>query len=416
VADWHLWLPPALSKQRFRIYVAGHTVSVIGGWIQQVAISWLVYRLTDSIFLLGLTGFLLNIFYLLLGAVAGIAADRLPRLSMLIVIDVFLAAMALLLAVLAGVGVTAIGPYLVIATLIGIANAFEMPTRQTLLKDIVEDRVLITSAIAMSALIFNIGRLIGPAIAGGLLIYVSEAWCFAINAATYAAIIAALLAMRLPWAAPKPSATIAPQGFRASLNVLASFPAVRYLLPTVTAIGFLATPYVPLMPSIAAHFFDGQASTVGLLMSAAGLGALVSSSYLALQPGYSRQVRMVTTAPLAVGVILAVFAWSRYFALSVLLLAALGGAILLAVNATNALLQQSVPDHWRGRVIGVYGMSFAGTAPIGGLITGWLADQIGLTATLTLNGLLIIAAGLAGRWRLHNHPEALRGLMKSLVR
>ena len=416
MADWHLWLPPALTKRRFRLYVAGHTVSVIGGWIQQVAISWLVYRLTGSIFLLGLTGFLLNIFYLLLGALAGIAADRLPRLPMLIAIDVFLAAMAVLLALMAGTGVATIGAYLAVATLIGIANAFEMPTRQTLLKDIVEDRVLITSAIAVSAMVFNVGRLVGPAIAGLLLIYVSEAWCFAINAASYAAIIAALLAMRLPSASAAPSAVIAPQGFRASLGVLASFPAVRYLLPTVVAVGLFATPYVPLMPSIAVHFFDGQSSTVGLLMSAAGLGALASSSYLALQPGYSRQLRMVTAAPLAVGLILAIFAWSRYLSLSLVLLAALGGAILLAVNATNALLQQSVPDHWRGRVIGVYSMSFAGTAPIGGLVTGWLADQIGLTATLTLNGMLIVAAGLLGRWRLHNHPEALRGLMKSLVR
>jgi MFS family permease len=416
VADWHLWLPPALAKRRFRLYVAGHTVSVVGGWIQQVAISWLVYRLTGSIFLLGLTGFLLNIFYLLLGAVAGVAADRVPKLPMLIAIDVFLAAMAVLLALMAATGVAAIGHYLAIATLIGIANAFEMPTRQTLIKDIVEDRRLITSAVAVSAMVFNIGRLIGPAIAGLLLIYVSEAWCFALNALSYAAIIAALLAMRLPWAPAAASAVVTPQGFRASVAVLASFPAVRYLLPTVVAVGLFATPYVPLMPSIAVRFFDGQSSTVGLLMSAAGLGALISSTYLALQPGYSRQLRMVTAAPLAVGLILAGFAWSRSLAFSLLLLAALGGAILIAVNATNALLQQSVPDHWRGRVIGVYSMAFAGTAPLGGLFTGWLADQIGLTATLTLNGFLILAAGLLGRWRLHNHPEALRGLMRSLVR
>jgi MFS family permease len=416
VADWHLWLPPALAKRRFRLYVAGHTVSVIGGWIQQVAISWLVYRLTGSIFLLGLTGFLLNIFYLLLGALGGLAADRVPKLPMLIAIDVFLAAMAVLLALMAAAGVTAIGPYLALATLIGIANAFEMPTRQTLIKDIVEDRRLITSAVAVSAMVFNIGRLIGPAIAGVLLIYVSEAWCFALNALSYAAIIAALLAMRLPWTPAAASAVVAPQGFRASVAVLASFPAVRYLLPTVVAVGLFATPYVPLMPSIAVRFFDGQSSTVGLLMSAAGLGALMSSTYLALQPGYSRQLRMVTAAPLAVGLILAAFAWSRYLPLSLLLLAALGGTILVAVNATNALLQQSVPDHWRGRVIGVYSMSFAGTAPVGGLFTGWLADIIGLTAALTLNGLLIVAAGLLGRWRLHNHPEALRGLMRSLVR
>jgi MFS family permease len=324
--------------------------------------------------------------------------------------------MSLLLALMAAAGVTAIGPYLAVATLIGIANAFEMPTRQTLLKDIVEDRRLITSAIAMSAMVFNVGRLVGPAIAGLLLIYVSEAWCFAINAATYGAIIAALMAMRLPWRTATASAVVVPLGFRASLGVLASFPAVRYLLPTVAAVGLLATPYVPLMPSIAVHFFAGGSATVGLLMSAAGLGALASSTYLALQPGYGRQLRMVTAAPLAVGAILALFAWSRHLALSLLLLAGLGAAILIAVNAANALLQQSVPEHWRGRVIGVYSMAFAGTAPVGGLLTGWLADRIGLTATLTLNGVLIVAAGLVGRWRLHTHPEALRGLMKSLVR
>ena len=416
MADWHLWLPPALTKRRYRLYVSGHTVSVIGGWIQQVALSWLVYRLTGSIFLLGLTGFLLNIFYLFLGALAGIAADRFPRLKMLIAIDLFLATMAVLLAIMAATHVKAVGVYLFIAALIGVGNALEMPTRQTLLKDIVEDRLLITSAIAVSAMVFNVGRMVGPAIAGVLLIYVSEAWCFAINAASYAAIIAALLALRLPAVPAAASAIITPQGFRASLSVLASFPAVRYLLPTVVAVGLFATPYIPLMPSIAVRFFDGKSSTVGLLISAAGLGALGCATYLALQPGYSRQLRLVSAAPLAVGLLLAVFAWSRILSLSFLLLMALGGAILLSVNTTNALLQQSVPEHWRGRVIGVYSMAFAGTAPIGGLATGWLADQIGLTATLTLNGCLIVAAGLAGRWRLHTHPEALRGLMKSLAR
>ena len=201
MADWQLWLPPALTKPRFRLYVAGHSVSVIGGWIQQVALSWLVFRLTGSIFLLGLTGFLLNIFYLLLGPLAGLAADRLPRLPALIAIDLVLAALAVLLAVMGLAGVTDIAAYLAIAALIGIANAFEMPMRQTLLKEMVEERTLMTSAIAMSALVFNLGRMVGPAIGGVLLVYVQEAWCFAINALSYGAIIAALLAMRLP---PRP--------------------------------------------------------------------------------------------------------------------------------------------------------------------------------------------------------------------
>ena len=213
MADWHLWLPPALTKPRFRIYVAGHSVSVIGGWIQQVALSWLVFRLTGSIFLLGLAGFLLNIFYLLLGPLAGLAADRLPRLPALIAIDLVLAALAVLLAIMGLAGVTEIDAYLAIATLIGIANAFEMPMRQTLLKEMVEERTLMTSAIAMSALVFNLGRMVGPAIAGVLLVYVQEAWCFAINALSYGAIIGALIAMRLP---PRPAASPAGVSPRAS--------------------------------------------------------------------------------------------------------------------------------------------------------------------------------------------------------
>jgi MFS family permease len=416
VADWHLWLPPALAKPRFRLYVAGHTVTVIGSWIQQVALAWLVFRLTGSSFLLGLTGFLLNIFYLLLGPVAGLAADRLPRLRVLIGIDLTLAALSAVLAVMSAKAVAGIAIYLLLATLIGLCNAFEMPMRQTLIREIVGERALIPSAIGVSALVFNVGRIVGPAIAGLMLVYVSEAWCFAANALSYGAIIAALLAMRLPSASQRAPAALSSQGLIEGLAVLTAFPAVRYLLPTVVAVGLFATPYVPLMPSLVSEFFDGQSSTVGLLMAASGIGAVASSTYLALQPTYGRQVRLVAVAPLGVGLLLATLAWSRLLPLSCLLLAAMGASILIAVNTTNGLLQQSVPDAWRGRVIGVYAMAFAGTAPIGGLVAGWLAEHIGLRATLTLNGLLIIAAGLLGRWRLHNHPEALRGLMRSLVR
>ena len=416
MANWHLWLPPALTKPRFRLYTAGHLVSVIGGWIQQVALAWLVYRLTQSTFLLGLTGFLLNIFYLLLGPAAGIVADRLPRLPTLIVIDVVLATLSVCLAAMGVLGVEDINAYLAVAALIGIANAFEMPVRQTLIKDIVEDRNLIPSALGMSAMIFNVGRMVGPSIAGVLLVHVTEAWCFVLNALSYAAIIGALLAMRLPRVSAPTAIGGHPAGLRANLAVLLSFPAVRFLLPTVVAIGLFATPYVPLMPSIVTHFFDGQSSTLGMLMSAAGVGAFAAATYLSLQPGYGRQIRLVSLSPLAVGLVLLAFAWARFLPLSMLLLAGLGASALIAVNATNALLQQSVPDAWRGRVIALYSMSFAGTAPIGGLLAGTLAERVGLTATLTLNGALIVAAGLFGRWRLHNHPEALRGLMRSLHR
>ena len=417
LSDWQLWLPPALGKPRFRLYIAGHLISVIGGWIQQVAVAWLVFRLTNSALLLGLAGFLLNIFFLLLGPLGGLAADRLPRLRTLIVIDILLAVFSALLMGMAAAGVTNVAAYLAIASLIGIANAFEMPVRQTLIRLIVEDRALVTSALGMSAMVFNVGRMVGPAIAGIVLAYLSEAWCFAINALSYARHHRGA-AGHAPTgrARSRRFVVCSPADFCSEPTHLFAFPAVRYLLPICVALGLLATPYVPLMPSIVSHFFDGQSATLGLLMSSAGIGALASATYLSLQPGYGRQIRLMTIAPFVVGSALALFAWSRTLPLSLLLLAVLGGAALLGVNATNAMLQQSVPDAWRGRVIGLYSMSFAGTAPIGGLIAGFLAERIGLSVTLTINGVLIIAAGFASRWRLHNHPEALRGLMRSLMR
>jgi MFS family permease len=414
VSHWQLWLPPALTKPRFRLYVAGHAVSVIGSWFQQVALSWLVYRLTGSVFLLGLTGFLLNISYLLLGAVAGAIVDRLPRALFLIAINLVLAGLSACLTVLAGLGASDIRFYLCLATLIGVVNAFEMPVRQTLFKDIIEDKALLSSAIAVSAMVFNVGRIVGPALAGLLLQYVSEAGCFAVNTVSYTGIILALIAMRLPTPPVAGSVQLNRPGFVDGLSAVITLPAVRYLIPTMVATGLFATPYLHLMPSIVVNFFDGKSSTLGLLMAASGIGALSTAAYLSLQIGYSRQLRLVTLAPLAVGIALFGFAWSRTLALSMLTLAVLGGSIMLTSNSTNVLLQQSVTDEWRGRVIGIYTMSFAGTAPLGNLLAGVVADRIGVTATLTCNALLILLAASAARWRLTHDRHAIRDLRRAL--
>ncbi|MGE0767741.1 MAG: MFS transporter, partial [Hyphomicrobiaceae bacterium] len=192
------FLPPAFTKPRFRLFAAGQAMSVLGSWIQQVALSWLVYRLTGSIFLLGFTGFLLQISHLFIAPVAGFLIDRLPRAALLIAINGWLAAMAALLAALALTGVEAIWLYLTLAVLIGIGNACEAPTRQSLLGAIIEDRALLPSAIGVNSALFNGGRMIGPAIAGVLLTRFSEGVCFLINALSFVGIIGALIAMRLP--------------------------------------------------------------------------------------------------------------------------------------------------------------------------------------------------------------------------
>ena len=415
MADWHLWLPPALAKPRFRLYAAGHTVAVIGAWIQQVAISWLVFRLSGSVLLLGITGFLLNIFYLLLGPVGGLAADYFPRVKFLIAIDLFLAACAALLALMTAAGVTSIPAYLLIATLIGAANAFEMPVRQTLMRDIVEERALVTSALGRerhgvqrrppdraghcrAGARLSLGSLVLPAQRAELCRHHRRL-----------ARHAPAVASTTPQRHGRRSAglcRLARRHPRVSRRALSAADGgrhrpLRHALRAADAVDRRRLLRWPLLHPRPAHELGG------------GGRACRGRS---LQPGYGRQLRLQTAAPLAVGIALALFAWSRMLPVSALLLAVMGGAAMLGVNATNAMLQQSVPDEWRGRVVGIYSMSFAGTAPIGGLLSGWLAERIGLAPTLTLNGLIIVAVGLLGRWRLHTHPEALRGIMRGLSR
>jgi MFS family permease len=410
VAGFLRYLPPALAKPRMRLYAIGHGISVLGGWIQQVALSWLVFRLSGSVFLLGLSGFIQTIPFLLFGPVTGLVVDRLPRMKLLIAIDAALAVCALALAALSAGGVTDVRLYMVIAAVAGTLNAFEMPTRQSLLSEIVDDRSLMPSALALSATLFNSGRMIGPAIAGVMLTYVPETWCFLLNAFSYAAIIAALLAMRLS-AKPRAAAGAeAQQGVVSSFRYLTGLPPVRFLLPVVISVGLFAVPYIHLMPSIASTFFGGKSGTVGALLSMSGVGAVLAAGFLAMQKTSAVQVRAIGFAPTVLGLALIAVASARLLPLGLGLMAVMGASIVICANATNILLQQSVPDAWRGRVIGLYAMAFQGMAPIGNLLTGAVADRIGLGPTLTVNGLIILGVALVTRWRFRQQPAVLAGL------
>ena len=409
------FLPPAFSKPRFRLFSAGQALSVLGSWIQQVALSWLVYRITGSVFLLGFTGFLLQISHLFIAPVAGFLIDRLPRAILLVAINAWLALMAAILAALALTGVETISLYLTLAVLIGIGNACEAPTRQSLLGAIVEDRALLPSAIGVNSALFNSGRMIGPAIAGVLLTRFSEGVCFLINALSFIGIIGALIAMRLPETQAL-SLRAAHGGFavRATLDRLASIPVARYLLPSASAIALCALPLNQLMPSIAVDFFEGDAGLVGTMLSASGLGALMAALFIAMQRNHHMQFRLVQIAPLVAGTALMVFSQSRSLWVSLPLLSVVGAFVLSTSVSTNTLLQQSVDDDWRGRVIGLYFTFFLGMAPLGNLLSGWLASHIGLATTLFMNGLVIAAAGLLAQLRLSRNGarDALKESVK----
>ena len=409
------FLPPAFSKPRFRLFAAGQALSVLGSWIQQVALSWLVYRITGSVFLLGVTGFLLQISHLFIAPVAGFLIDRLPRAMLLMAINGWLAVLAALLAVFALTGVETIWLYLVLAVLIGIGNACEAPTRQSLLGAIVEDRALLPSAIGVNSALFNGGRMIGPAIAGVLLTRCSEGVCFAINALSFIGIIGALIAMRLP-ETQSLSLRSAPGGFevRATLQRLASIPVARYLLPSASAIALCALPLNQLMPSIAVDLFHGDAGLVGTMLSASGLGALVAALFIAMQRNHAMQFRLVQIAPILAGTALMAFSQMRSLWVALPLLAVVGAFVLSTSVSTNTLLQQSVGDDWRGRVIGLYFTFFLGIAPLGNLMSGWLASHAGMTATLFINGFIVASAGLIAQLRLHR--DSARQTLKDSVK
>jgi MFS family permease len=406
-------IPPALQKPRFRLFALGQVISILGSWVQQVALAWLVYRLTHSVFLLGLTGFMLQIPHLLIAPMAGLVVDRLPRVRLLIAVNVTLSFLALGLAALAFQEAPDVRLLIAVAFLVGIANACESPTRQSLVGAIVEDRTLLPSAIGFNSVIFNTGRLIGPAIAGVLLLRVPEAWCFLLNAVTFYAVIAALIAMRLPDTPPTAPSGARPR-FRESVARLAELPVARYLMPSASAVALFALPLTQLMPSIVVAFFGGDQGTVGLCMSASGFGALTSALFLAWQRGNHLQLALVRIAPLAGGCAMVLFSQSRTLWLSLPLLSLISACSLATSASTNTLLQQSVDDAWRGRVIGFYIMFFIGIAPLGNLLAGTIAARIGLTPMLVLNGCMIALAAIVAEMRLRANPGALSHMRESL--
>lgn len=410
------FVPPAMQKPRFRLFAAGQVVSVLGTWIQQVALGWLVWRLSGSVFLLGLTGFVMQIPHLFIAPFAGVVVDRLPRVKLLVTINLALSVIASLLAWLAFQPAPDVRLLLAVALLAGIANAFESPTRQALLGAIVEDRALLPSAIGFNSVVFNSGRLVGPSIAGLLLLRVPEAWCFVLNALSFFAVITALVAMRLPDVPQAARAQAAAAPFRETMARLAALPVVRYLLPNASAVALFSLPLTHLMPSVAASFLGGGQGTVGLCISALGLGALTTAAFLSLQRGHARQLRMVQLAPLFGGAALVAFSLSRSLPVSLALLVVIGASSLATSASTNTLLQQSVDDAWRGRAIGLYFMCFIGMAPIGNLLVGALASHIGLAPTLALCGTVVALAAVATQARLAADPSAMSRLVESLRR
>ena len=404
----------ALRHANFRRYFTGQSLSLIGTWMQQVAMGWLTYRLSGSAWLLGVVAFCANIFILLLGPFAGVLADRVDRVRALYLTQTLLALQATTLAVLTWFGWVEIWHLIALATFAGVVAAFDVPLRQTLYVSLVDDRSVLPNAIALNSFMVNAARVIGPALAGALLALATEAVCFALNAFSFVAVLLALHRVQWPKTVPSTSRGGFVDNWNEGARYAFGFAPIRSVLLVIAAAAWTISPYSSLMPIYAKDIYGGGPQTLGWLLSAAGAGALASTFYLAGRDTIVGLGRVIALATVTAGLALAAFAFLRVFAVGVLLMTLVGGGVILAASSTNTVLQTIVEDRLRGRVLGFFTMAFLGVAPLGNLAAGALARQFGAPATFAFNGLVCAAAGLWFWSRLPRLTAAMQPTYKRL--
>ena len=399
----------ALHHRNFRLFFVGQFVSRVGFWMQNMALAWLVYRLTESSLMLGLVAFAGQAPTLVFGLFAGVVADRFDRYRVILVTLVLALAQALLLGVLTLLDRITAWQVFGLALAAGAIQAFEMPARQSFLMEIV-GRDDITSAVALNSTLVNGARILGPALAGVLVAQFGEGVCFLVNGLSFVPIIVGFLAMRLP-ARGQPEGTAGSTGtfIREGVAYALHTPAIRLLLVLVGLISLLSTPYTVLMPVFAGDILDSGPNGMGMLMGAAGVGAVVGTLLLARHQGHETLGRVMALALVRFGLGLLLFAWSDRFWLSMLVLPLVGSGFMVPLSATNTLLQTLAPDRLRGRVMSLFLMMFMGAPPVGSLLAGFLAPVIG--APLTVGSMGVLCLLLAGYvfLKLHLLREAESG-------
>jgi len=376
----------AFRHRNFRLFYAGQAISLIGTWIQQIALSWFVYRTTGSGFLLGLVTFCSQIPMLLFLPLAGLFSDRYDRRNLMIVAYLLAMIQAVALGVLTLTGAIQIWQILALGFFYGTIMAFETPARQSLISQMVNEKGDLPNAIALNSVLMNGGRLIGPSIAGVLLVFISEGWCFLINSASFVAIIASVSMMKL---AAKPGAKTS-GSLRHEFAVAARYAwntrPIRIFLALVALISLTASPYTVLMPIFARDVLGGDAHTLGFLVGSAGLGAVIGTAFLTTRPNVFELSRLVPFTSAAAGIALMLVGVSQIYWLSLAFMACLGFGIIVTAASVNMMLQTLVDEDKRGRIVSFYATAFLGMAPVGGLIAGSLAGQFGAPATAMING------------------------------
>ncbi|HET7729647.1 MAG TPA: MFS transporter [Usitatibacter sp.] len=383
----------ALASPNFRRYYTGQAISMIGTWVQSVALMWLAYKLSGSTWFTGLVGFLQSIPHLFLGPFAGVLGDRLNRRTLLMTALSLLALQSTVLAVLSGTQLITMGQLAALALFAGICNSFETPTRQSIFVQLLDRREDLPNAIALNSMLMNGTRLVGPSIGGLLIAFFDETVCFALNAASYFAVVGALWYVRMPPPAARrtthPLADLA-EGWRYAMGLLP----VRRMLFTLAAVSFSISPYSTLMPAMAVQSFGQGAELVGLFIGAVGFGAFISAVTLARRPNVRGLARWLPAAAIVSGLGAIGFGLSTSVYASVVLMMMAGFGMFMTGATCNTIIQTVVDEEKRSRVMSYYTMFFIGIAPFGHYLAGWLADHIGVRYTFVAGGTIALATGV----------------------
>jgi MFS family permease len=380
----------ALSHRNYRLFFGGQGISLIGTWMQQIAMSWLVYRLTDSALLLGVVGFTSRIPTFLLASLAGVLADRWNRHRVLVITQTLSMIQAMILAILVLTGAIAVWHIIFLSLSLGLINALDIPTRQSFVVDMIEKREDLGNAIALNSSIVNGARLIGPSVAGMLIATLGEGMCFLLNGLSFIAVIFALLAMKITPKKRETQSSKVFQGLKEGFSYAFGFAPIRSVLLLLGLVSLMGMPFTVLMPIFAEKILHGGPQALGFLSGATGVGAIAGSIYLASRKSVLGLGRIIVISSNLFGIGLIGFSLSRLFWLSLLMMLLTGFGMMVEMASSNTVLQTIVEEDKRGRIMGFYTMAFMGMVPFGSLLAGTLANNIGAPNTVMIGGVACI--------------------------
>jgi len=388
----HAWR--AMRHRNFKLFFFGQSISVIGSWMTRLATTWLVYRLTNSVLMLGFVSFSGQIVSFLLGPFAGVWIERIGRRKLLVWTQALATTQSLALAVLTLAHIITLWEIIVLTALQGVINAFDMPGRQSFLVQMVEDRNDLSNAIAINSAMANGARLVGPAIAGLVIATVGEGWCFLIDGTSYLAVIASLLLMRIQPTSLQRNPSSMLEQLREGWTYVCTFRPIRSILLLFSLLSLMGYSWAVLLPVFAAHVLHGGAITLGWLTGSAGIGALISALSLVLRKSVVGLTSMLQISTAILGAALILFGLSHVLWLSLLLMVFVGFGMIQAASVSNTIIQSLVPEDKRGRVMSYYTMAFFGSAPFGSLLAGTVADRFGAPHTVILTGAFCLLGSL----------------------